>query len=465
VANPPLTDNFIKALMAPAGKRVEIFDQKISGLVLRVSSQGRKTWVLRYRTEGGRQPRFTIGTYPALKLADARDEALRLLAQTKTGDDPASERRRSRQTVKSAPVRTFGELFDAYIDASRKGHWKPRKKQKRERTISDEESVYRRYLKAKLGTTFIEDIQRSTVKKILRDLMDKGIKAQTIQVQAVIRQTFAFGIAEYDDLILINPATGFGVIGTTKPRTRTLNDAELWEFWHAVLDPPKFLAPNKKGKVLPLYLSRSMGIALQLCTLLLVRENEVAGMRLDELNFDTKTWLISGDRMKAGLPHLVPLTDEAIDLIEEAIALRPSDKLDYVFPSPRWRIENKGVLPSSIYHAMVDIICAKKMKHATPHDLRRTGSTALTSERIGVLPFIRSKVLGHTTDTGGGSAVSMKHYDANEYVADKRIALTKWQSLLFRIVKTPSGGADSNVAALPARGGHAASRRRRQIAA
>jgi hypothetical protein len=59
----------------------------------------------------------------------------------------------------------------------------------------------------------------------------------------------------------------------------------------------------------------------------------------------------------------------------------------------------------------------------------------------------------------------MKHYDANEYVADKRIALTKWQSLLFRIVKTPSGGADSNVAALPARGGHAASRRRRQIAA
>jgi hypothetical protein len=78
VANPTLTDNFIKTLTAPAGKRVEIFDQKISGLVLRVSSQGRKTWVLRYRTDSGRQPRFTIGTYPALKLADARDEALRL---------------------------------------------------------------------------------------------------------------------------------------------------------------------------------------------------------------------------------------------------------------------------------------------------------------------------------------------------------------------------------------------------
>ena len=56
MANPTLTDNFIKTLTAPAGKRVEIFDQKISGLVLRVSSKGRKTWVLRYRTDSGRHP-------------------------------------------------------------------------------------------------------------------------------------------------------------------------------------------------------------------------------------------------------------------------------------------------------------------------------------------------------------------------------------------------------------------------
>jgi hypothetical protein len=59
----------------------------------------------------------------------------------------------------------------------------------------------------------------------------------------------------------------------------------------------------------------------------------------------------------------------------------------------------------------------------------------------------------------------MKHYDANEYVADKRIALSKWQSLLFKIVGTSPGGARSNVAALPVRGGRAVSRRRRQIAA
>ena len=437
MANPPLTDNFIKALTAPAGKRIEIFDQKISGLVLRVSGKGRKTWVLRYRTDNGRQPRFTIGTYPALKLADARDQALKLLAQAKTGDDPASERRKTRQTVQNAPVRTFGELFTAYIDASRKGHWKPKKKQKRERTIAGEEAVYRRYLKTKLGGSLLEEVQRSTVKKLLRDMMDKGIKAQTIQAQAVIRQTFAFGTAEYDDLIFFNPATGFGVIGTTKPRTRVLSDSELKDFWGAIIEPP-MLPPGKNGEGRPVGLTRAMGIALQLSILLLVRENEIAGMRVDELNFETKTWLIPGERMKAGLPHLVPLPGRAITLIEEALALRPSPKLEHVFPSPRWHVENKGFRPDSIYHAMIDLVTAKKIKHATPHDLRRTGSTALTSERIGVAPFIRSKVLGHRSDTGGGSAVSMKHYDANEYIVDKRNALTAWQDLVLEIVGEPA---------------------------
>jgi integrase len=450
VANPPLTDNFIKALTAPPGKRIEIFDRRINGLILRISGQGRKTWVLRYRAENGRQPRFTIGTYPALKLGDARDEALKLLAQTKKGDDPAAERRRSRHAVQTAPVRTFGDLFAAYIEACKKGHWKPRKKQKRERTIRDEEAVYRRYIKTKLGNTYIEDMRRSVVKKLLRDLMDTGIKAQTIQVQAIIRQAFGFGIAEYEDLITFNPAIGFGVIGTTSARTRTLTDSELRIFWKAILDPP-LLAPNKKGEILPVGLTRAMGIVLQLCTLLLVRENEIAGMRVDELNFDTNTWLISGERMKAGIAHLVPLPAKAIALIEEALSLRPNQHSDFVFPSPRWHVENKGFRPESLYHAMVDILQAAKLKHATPHDLRRTGATALTSERIGIAPFIRSKVLGHRTDNGGGAAVSVKHYDANEYVSDKRFALTKWQDLVLRIVGEPPMPArsvrDFNVAA------------------
>ena len=58
----------------------------------------------------------------------------------------------------------------------------------------------------------------------------------------------------------------------------------------------------------------------------------------------------------------------------------------------------------------------------------------------GVFPFIRSKVLGHTSDAGGGSAVSATHYDANLYVSEKRRALEAWEGLLLQIVgEKPTG--------------------------
>ncbi len=82
---------------------------------------------------------------------------------------------------------------------------------------------------------------------------------------------------------------------------------------------------------------------------------------------------------------------------------------------------------------MADLVKALGITKASPHDLRRTGSTALTSERLGVSPHIRSKVLGHTSDAGGGAAVSSTHYDANSYVAEKRRAIDGWEGLLLEI--------------------------------
>lgn len=72
---------------------------------------------------------------------------------------------------------------------------------------------------------------------------------------------------------------------------------------------------------------------------------------------------------------------------------------------------------------------------ATPHDLRRTGATNLTSERAGVPPFLVSQVLGHAGDTGGAAAVTGRHYDLNDYLVEKRRALDAWEELLTAIVQ------------------------------
>jgi hypothetical protein len=58
----------------------------------------------------------------------------------------------------------------------------------------------------------------------------------------------------------------------------------------------------------------------------------------------------------------------------------------------------------------------------------------VTSERVGMSQFIRSKLLAHSTPMGGGAAVSNIHYDVNEYVSEKRQALVKWTDVLLNIV-------------------------------
>ena len=80
------------------------------------------------------------------------------------------------------------------------------------------------------------------------------------------------------------------------------------------------------------------------------------------------------------------------------------------------------------------LVDATNIPSATPHDLRRTGATNLTSERIGVSRFIVSKVLAHSGDTGGAAAVTGQHYDLNDYFSEKRKALDAWAAVVLKIV-------------------------------
>jgi integrase len=142
-------------------------------------------------------------------------------------------------------------------------------------------------------------------------------------------------------------------------------------------------------------------------------------------------------------------------LIREAMTLaalrldgRPKVNDAAVFPGAR--DPSKTMRADSVTHSMQAVVGAIGIEAASPHDLRRTASTLLTSERLRVSHFIRSLVLSHTTNTGGGAAVSSAHYDRNSYIAEKRAALTAWEGLLLTIVGERAE--PSNVTALRAGG-------------
>lgn len=445
-----LTDKAIASAKAAPGRRLELWDEQTAGLCLRLTDQGKRVWIWRYRALDGRQPRLKLADYSVQHgLKWAREQVEELRVRVRKGEDPAGELRRARVAAKLQPLRTFNELADAYLDACERGHWKPRRKQKRPRTLSDERSILDRNIRPKLGELRVEDVDRRAIRKLLNDMLDRGIGAQTNRTHAVIRQVLAYGVAE--ERIGANPAVGIDKPAVEKPRSRVLADDELKRLW-AVLEawPADARAPTEGAGAggRRLYVGRALRIAVELAALLLVRRNEVAGMTSAELNLAQATWLIPGERMKGGQPHFVPLPPRALELVNEAIklakvrraAMAADDARGHandfpVFPSPR--DPSKPIRPDSVTHAMAAACSLVGIIGAGPHDLRRTGSTTMTSERLGIAPFIRSRVLSHQGDTGGGAAVSMTHYDVNTYAAEKRRALEAWEGLLLRVVSEP----------------------------
>lgn len=443
-----LTDKAVTSAKAKPKERLELWDTHTPGLCLRVSDRA-KVWMVRYRA-GGKQRRFVIGDSPAMALADARIKAATILrAAKREGTDPAGERLRKRAEAQAQSVKTFNDLADAYLDACRNGEWKPRGKRQSPRTIKDAEESLDRYVRPEIGEMSLGDISRISLRKLLRGLAARGIGAQANKAVGVVGRIYSYAIAEWEGrLVAVNVATGLPREPET-PRTRVLSDGEMKLLWDALKDPSRLSLPAEAGGgEETIYLSRPMAILLQLAMLLLQRRGELAGMMLSEINLDQALWLIPAERMKGRRPHLVPLPPKSVELIREAIRLvemaqptaeREARRNDFpLFPSPRDR--TRPILPGTVTHALGPVMRALRIENASVHDLRRTGSTIMTSERLGISPFIRSRVLSHVTDTGGGAQVSAKHYDPNPYIAEKRAALAAWEDLLLKIVGDRQSG-------------------------
>jgi integrase len=378
---------------------------------------------------------MSLGQFPSVDLGDARDRAFKVLASVSDGKDPAADARKAKEAERNRAIRTFGDLADAYLIACETGKWRPKNKTKRASTLATETAMLKRHIRPKIGKLDLNELTRRKVRTLLHGMTDAGIGAGANKAHAIIRQICAYAISE--ELMTINPGIGLTPPSEMKPRQRVMTDPELRRWWDALEHYPDDLrVPPKDGETEgeAVTVGRPMRIALQLATLLLQRRGEVAGMALTELNLDEATWLIPGERAKNGKPHLVPLPPRAVELISEALTLAKEGRKEapaHVFPSRHK--PGQSFRPDSLSHAMAELTLALGIKDATPHDLRRTGSTALTSERLAISPFIRSKLLGHVSDAGGGSAVSSAHYDANTYAAEKRRALEAWVGLLLEI--------------------------------
>ena len=264
-----LTDRFVAG--TKAGTRTELTDSRVTGLSLRISPTA-KSWAFHFTTAAGKRARLTLGPFPAVTLAGARGLALQAQAAVQAGADPRTSK---------AGAMTVATLVESYLAK----HVRP--------NLPSAKQVERRLRKNVLplvGSVRLADLHRRDINRVLDQIVGRGQLEEANRVfgdiRAVLRWAVARGGLDRD------PGAGMDAPSPTRWRDRVLNDAEIRRLWH----------------VLPTALPRQIDCqrVLRLCLLTGQRVGEVAGMRRDELDLNTRTWALAGVRTKNGHPHSVP---------------------------------------------------------------------------------------------------------------------------------------------------------------
>jgi len=415
------TAAFVKAAAPIEGKQTEYQDEVQRGLCLRVMPSGVKSWTFRYRTIAGTRRRISIGVVDTVDLETARKKVRAHQANIDKGGDPAADLELSKLVAKQALNKeTVAEIGEWYLQKCEAGTHRPNiKHPKRQGTIDLERHYFKARIVPKFGKVKLVDLSRHAIQSFVDDLARDLSLSAARHCRMVLLSIYAF--AERQDITDKNPVRMVSVAGHAS-RERVLTDDELRTIWNA-LTPPVAI----EGAAI----SASVAYSVLLALATLQRRGEVTGISLAEIDRDRKLWTIPGKRTKNHRTHVVPLSELALELIDKALSVRNHDS-SFVFPSPR--NADKPIMPNSMSKAFRRMRQAMSLEDIRPHDLRRTGATNLTSEGLGFPRFTVSKVLNHTSDTGGAAAVTSV-YDQNEYLSEKRKALDAWATRLLEIVE------------------------------
>lgn len=463
------TDSKVAALKARADQyELPDFGQgSVVGLAVRVSPRGKKTWTYRYRDAAGKQKRVSLGTYPNTGLAGARRRAGEMNTLRESGEDPASHIAEKKVEAQRDAAATLSGLFGTYAKLAAVGLHRPNGKPKRQRTLDEESYYWDRFINPEFGARSVKSITSRDVRGFIARLQSEGHVSSARHCHALLR--LLFGMARRSEDIDVNPMDIVDAPPKPENRDRVLTDQEIKLVWRALValaegrpdDVPRLREPEGEDK--PLHLSRSMALCLQLAFVTAQRDGEIAGLDGGELALtgDHPAWTIPGERTKNRKTHVVPLSPLALSIIENAysqarLMANPANPANLVenqkakkatsglilangaanghsgpaFPSPR--DPSKPITRHAVSRAMARLREHMGIEDVTPHDFRRTAATHMTGERIGKPRFIVSRVLNHSSDTGGAAKVT-DVYDRNAYLAEKRAALNAWAEELLRL--------------------------------
>jgi integrase len=403
--NKRLLNNLLIERLEPKDQPYLIWDTKQDRLAIRVEPSGHCSYKVIYSRHG--RPRwYNIGKVNAVDLAAARKLAGKIMTRVADGEDPQADRKAERNQG------TFEELAKSYVEQYAK---------KKNKSWKQADDLVKKHLIPKWGKLKAADISRSEVKTRISKIEAKIVANQVLASASAI---FSWAIKEELAGIKINPCAKIDRNETkTAKSDRILSDSEIPKFWTAF---------NDVGLV--------EGLALKMILLTGQRPGEIRHMRTEHLTpvIDPNDllpndcwWNMPGAPVtklnwpgtKNAQSHSVFLPKPAQQIIKDM------GSTGMVFTGSR------GKAITGLDEAMRTICEQLNMARATPHDLRRTHSSAVAKL------FGRDAMNRITNHKEGGIS---DIYDAAEYADENQKIMETVATKLLSLIE---GVIDANVVA------------------
>ncbi len=315
-----------------------------SGVYLEVNSEHSKVWILRI-TVGNKRRNIGLGSYPTVSLAQAREKAAEARDLIAKGIDPIEQKKAVLSALKAKQAKeiSFKQCALEYIE-THSSSWKNAKHgQQWHNTLTT-------YAFPVIGDLFVADVEQQHILKILKPIWtDKTETAKRLRgrLEAILDWAAVHGYREKD-----NPAIWRGRLDKLFP-----SPAKVAKVKHhtamKIDDVPLFMSQLKDHDSIS-------AKCLMLVILTACRSGEARGMKWDEIDFEKGIWTIPEDRMKAGREHQVPLSKQAIHLLQ---SIPQTENNLYVFFSHTGKPLSDMTLSMLMRRMQID---------AKPHGFRST---------------------------------------------------------------------------------------------
>jgi len=374
-------------------KKIEykLFDG--AGLFLLVTPSGGKLWRFRYPFKK-KEKKLSFGAYPAISLLDARKRREEARSQLAHGIDPSAVRRAQKQT-KIESTETFEiiarEWHARFISGWTKGH---------ANTIMDR---MERDLFPWIGKRPITEIKATELLSVMRRVESRGALESAHRIRTICGQVFRYAVAtgraERDPAADLRGAL-------PQPQEKHMaaitEPAKVAELLRAI--------DGYQGSFV-------VQCALKIAPLVFVRPGELRHAEWSEIDFENAEWNIPAGKMKMKEPHLVPLSDQAIEILKELNNLTGSDR--YVFPG---RTYERPMSNNAILAALRRMGYAKE--EMSGHGFRAMARTIL-DEVLQVRPDFIEHQLAHAVRDPNGRA-----YNRTAHLVERRKMMQQWADYL-----------------------------------